>query len=71
VTGVMALIGNVVIGEGLNVAEWSEQNLAVVPMIVFALAAMVFRRKLIQIAAPAALMAVWATYFTMLQSALR
>jgi len=71
VTCLMALIGNIVLGDGMNVAEWGEQNWAVVPMIALALAALFFRRRWVQIAAPLGLMAVWVFYYSDLQAALR
>ena len=71
VTGVMALIGNVVLGDGMNVAEWGKQNLAVIPMMMCAAAALFIRRRWVQIAAPVGLMAVWVFYYSDLQAALR
>lgn len=70
-TGVMALIGNIVLGDGMNVAEWGEQNLAVVPMLVVTLPAMIWRNRWVQIASPVALMAIWVFYYSDLQAALR
>jgi hypothetical protein len=71
VTGVMALVGNIVLGDGMNVAEWGRQNLAVVPMLLVTLPAMIFRSKWVQIASPVALMAIWVFYYSDLQAALR
>jgi hypothetical protein len=71
VTCVVALFANVVFGAGLNVAEWNEQNLAVVPMLVAALSAIFLRNRIVQLAAPLALMAIWVAYFTFMQAALK
>ncbi|HWD27286.1 MAG TPA: hypothetical protein VG387_08975 [Rhizomicrobium sp.] len=70
-TGVVALIVNVVLGEGLDVAEWSTQNIAVVPMLAVTLVAMFVRSRWVQVAAPLALMAIWLFYFVDLQDALK
>ena len=71
VTCVMALIGNTIFGEGMNVAEWGRQNLAVIPMLLVAIPAVVFRKRWVQLASPAALMAIWVFYYSDLQAALR
>jgi hypothetical protein len=70
-TGVLALIGNVVLGDGMNVGEWSRQNLAVVPMLAVTLPALFWRNRWVQLASPMALMAIWVFYFADLQEALK
>ena len=70
-SALIALVANVVLGAGLHVAEWNEQNLAVVPMVVIAIAAMALRGRRAQIALPVILMGVWVYYFANLQAALR
>ena len=67
----VAVIANFVFGGVFRVAEWNKQNLAVLPMIAIALAAIFLRARWVQIAAPLALMAVWVYYFVTLQSALK
>ena len=64
-------VGNVVFGGGMNVGEWSEQNLAVVPMLAVALPALFLRSRWVQLGAPLALMAIWVFYFADLQAALK
>ncbi|HXC54411.1 MAG TPA: hypothetical protein VNU97_03885 [Rhizomicrobium sp.] len=70
VTSIMALIGNVILGDGLNVQEWGEQNLAVVPMIAVTLPALFLRNRWVQLGSPLALMAIWLLYFARFQAAL-
>lgn len=71
VTTVMALISNLYFGGGYNVAEFITQNIAVIPLIVVALMAAIFRNRRVQITAPFLLSAIWIYYFTALQSALK
>ena len=70
VTCVVALIANVIFGDGLNISEWSGQNVAVVPMLVVSLPPLFTRNRIVQIASPVALMAIWVFYYTDLQAAL-
>ena len=67
----LAVVANVVFGNTLNVAEWSAQNIAVVPMLLAAVLAMIFRARWVQIAMPIVLMAIWIFYFSDLQDALK
>jgi hypothetical protein len=67
----LAFIANLVFGNMLNVSEWSAENLAVVPMVVAAALALIFRSRWMQIAMPIVLMASWTYYFSFLQGALK
>ena len=67
----MALIANFVYSNGYNVMQWGNENLAVIPMLIVALAAMAFRARWVQIAAPILLLAIWTLYFIDLQGALK
>ena len=71
VSGILALVANVIFGNMLDVSEWSAQNLAVVPMVVAAALAMIFRARWMQIAMPIILSATWVYYFSFLQGALK
>jgi hypothetical protein len=67
----LALIGNFVFGNMLNVSEWTAQNVAVVPMAIAAALAMIFRARWVQIAMPIVLTGLWIYYFSFLQGALK
>jgi hypothetical protein len=71
VTGIVALIANFIFGDGLNIAEWNTQNLAVVPMIAVTLPALFWRNRWVQLGSPLTLMAIWLFYFADLQAALK
>ncbi len=66
----VAVVGNFIYGSTYNVAEWSAQNLAVIPMLAVALVATIVRRRWVDIAAPIALAAIWVFIFVELQGAL-
>jgi hypothetical protein len=71
VSGMLALVANFVFGNMQNVSEWGAQNLAVVPLVVAAALAMIFRTRWVQIAMPVMLTATWVYYFRFLQGALK
>jgi hypothetical protein len=71
VSGVCALVLNLYFGGNYNVSEFLSQNLAVIPLIAIALAAIIFRNRWVQISAPILLSAIWVYYFIDLQSALK
>lgn len=66
----LALAANVMLGGAYNVQEWSVQDLAVVPMAIVATAALFLRQKWVQTVLAAAMIGIWAVYFTTLQVAL-
>jgi hypothetical protein len=69
-SGVMALLANTIYGAGFNVSEWSVQNLAVIPMTLAALPAMIWRGRFVQLGSPVLVLAAWIFYFAELQGAL-
>jgi len=70
-TGIWALADNLYFGGNYDVAEFLSQNVAVVPLIVLTLSAVLFRARWVQIAVPFGLLATWGYYFFELQQALR
>jgi flagellar biosynthesis protein FliQ len=68
---ILALIANFVFGTLQGASEWGAQNLAVLPMLVAAALAMIFRARWMQIAVPIGLTATWIYYFSFLQGALK
>ena len=66
-----ALITNFVLGGTFNIAQWTTQNFAVIPMLTIALIAMIWRKHWIDIAAPILLSVIWIFYFVDLQGALK
>jgi hypothetical protein len=71
VTTVMALILNSYFSGAYDVAEFAQQNKAVLPLIAVAVTAAVWRNRWVQIVCPMLLTVIWVFYFTELQSALR
>lgn len=71
VTATFALIINSYFSGTYNVAEYARQNVAVIPLIVLAVSAAVWRNKWVQIVCPLLLVCVWAFYFSELQDTLR
>jgi hypothetical protein len=65
-----ALLANVVLGSAYNLAEWTWENMAVIPMLAACVLALAFRARWAQILALASLACLWAVYFTELQQAL-
>lgn len=65
-----ALIANLVLGGALSISAWMMQNLAVIPLLLIAVAAAIWRNRVTDIAAPVLLIAVWTFYFADLQAAL-
>lgn len=70
-SGVMALVSNTYYSGNFNVAEYAAQNLAVIPLLVVAITAAVFRSRWVQIASPLILTTIWGFYLVDLQGALR
>ncbi|MBV8977277.1 MAG: hypothetical protein JO261_08005 [Alphaproteobacteria bacterium] len=70
-TAIWAFIDNLYFGGAYNVSEVMRQNLATVPLIALAIAAIVFRNRVVQAVVPFLLLGVWAYYFTALQDALK
>ncbi len=66
-----ALVLNLYFGRSFNVAEYLLQNAAVLPLFLVALAATIFRNRVVQTGAPVLLSLVWLYYLSALQSALR
>jgi hypothetical protein len=69
-SAMMALISNIYYSGNFNVAEYAAQNVAVIPLLVVAIAAAVFRTRWVQIASPFFLTAIWVFYLVDLQGAL-
>ncbi|HEY3638251.1 MAG TPA: hypothetical protein VGK90_08850 [Rhizomicrobium sp.] len=65
-----ALSANVLFGSAYNLSEWSEQDLAVVPMLFVSVLAAVFLGRKTQIVLLVCLAGIWGFYFTKLQAAL-
>ena len=71
VSSTIALFGNFVYGTSAGISELVSQNAAVIPMVVLALVAALFRARWVQIVVPILLAADWVYYFSALQGALR
>jgi hypothetical protein len=71
VSVVFALVANVVYGSEFNVAQWSAQNAAVVPMLIATVAAMIWRTRWADFLAVIIMSGAWIYYFVDLQSALK
>jgi hypothetical protein len=69
-SAVMAFTANFIYGSIYNLLQWTAENLAVIPMIVIAVLALIFRRPAIQFALALISMAVWFYFFAVLQGAL-
>jgi hypothetical protein len=65
-----ALLANVVFGSAFNLAEWSQQNLVVIPMLAVSILAMAFLSRWVQLFALTCLAGLWGIYFIELQQAL-
>jgi hypothetical protein len=71
VSVVFALVANVVYSTELSVAEWGTQNEAVIPMFFVTIAAVIWRKRWIDVMAAVGMAALWGYYFIDLQSALK
>ena len=67
-SGVTALIANFAYARVLGVITWDRENLAVVPMLVGGVVALIWRARLAQIGAAVLITAAWTFYFTGLQA---
>ena len=65
-----ALIANVVLGGAFSISAWMVQNLAVIPLIIIAVVAAIWRNRIVDIAAVLLLLSVWSFYFFDLQATL-
>lgn len=70
-TATMALIENFYFGGNYNIGEYFLQNVAVIPQIVIALTAVIFRTRWVQVTAPFLMAAIWIYYLVALQGALK
>jgi hypothetical protein len=67
-----ALAVNTLLGAAVGMNEWMQQNVAVIPMIVAAVVAAIFMRKVwLQFVCLGVQLAMWGWYFTALQGALK
>jgi hypothetical protein len=66
-SGVTALVANFAYGRVFGVVTWDKQNLAVIPMLVGCLIALIWRARWAQIAAAIVIASAWAYYFAALQ----
>jgi len=69
-TAVWALVDNLYFGRTYSIADYLQQNLVVIPMIIVALTATVVRRRWADLAAPPLLACIWVSYIIGLQSTL-
>ena len=67
---VIALLANVVYGHVFGVITWGEQNLAVAPMVISGIVALIWRARWAQISSAVVVAASWALYFGALQGAI-
>jgi hypothetical protein len=70
VLAIIALVANAVYGRVFGVITWDEQNLAVIPMVVAGVIAVIWRARWAQIAAAVVVAASWTLYFAALQGAI-
>ena len=66
-----ALIANLAYGGAFNLTEWNAQNAVVIPMLIVAVAATIWRKQWVDIVAVIVMTAAWSYYFVALQSALK
>ena len=67
----LALAANVAYGQVFGVLDWARVNIAVIPMTLIAVAALIWRGRWVQRLAPPLLLANWAYYFLAFQGPLR
>jgi hypothetical protein len=65
-----ALIANIVLGGAFSISAWMMQNLAVLPLLLIATVAAIWRNRVVDIAAVVLLLCVWSFYFFDLQATL-
>jgi hypothetical protein len=68
---IIAVVANVVYGRVFGVITWDQQNLAVIPMVLSGVLALVWRARWAQLAATVIVAASWVLYFGALQGAIR